>query len=321
LQGCFLQYISAAKREEFSPTYSDLPPREIFVEATDSAENRGVVVIEEADDLIHFPTSPRVEDQKAKVFTFEGLTPVSTADDAREDVGVDSAILEKESGVHLDETFRECSPLTADQSHGKDQNIDDDDMYTDSAQIISVSSSVKEKVAAWERHVASMRSSDTYDVPFDEEPIHRIVVKSDGCETLAARAISIPLTTTERIEEEVPMEDSSDNSKPNELVVETANLQNDSIVRENGQANGTLEHKAKSPHPFPAVAHLSLLDQEEEPEIHTAPSDEMESLPCILLADSDPTKQDATTSTVQMTGMESYGCPDELCNQVSKLWK
>jgi hypothetical protein len=274
-------------------------------------------VIEEADEMIHFPTSHRVEDQKAKVFTFEGLTPVSTVDDAREDVVADSSIVENESDVHRDETYEECSPLTADQSHDNDQNDDDVDMYPDSAQIVSVSSSVKEKVAAWERHVASMRSGDTYDVPFDEEPIRRPVVKSDDCDRLVTNAISIPLTATEKIEEEVPMEDNSNNSNQKELVVETDNLQSDSTLPENDQA--TSEPKA-TPHPMLAVADLSLFDPEEEPEIHTAPSDEMESMSCMVLDVSERIQKEATTS-IQMTGLESYGCPDELCTQVSKLWK
>lgn len=310
-----------AKREELSPAYSELPPREIFVEATNSVENVGAEAMQLEDEMIHFPTSPRLEDAKAKVFTFEGLTPVSTVEDAREDLVVDSLLVEKESGVRRDESFIDCSPLTVDQSRGEDMN-DNDDMHPDSAQIVSVCSSVKEKVAAWERHVASMRSTDMYDVPFDEDPMPKNISKSEDVEKSVNKAPFIALSNNERIEEEGLMEDTTNMSHMKELVVETLNLQSDSIVPENKpSASEALERSPTLSHPIPAVADLSLLDQEEETEIHAAPSDEMETTPCMDMNVSKTLQPDgAQSSTVQMTGMESYGCPDEFCTQVSKLW-
>ena len=71
------------------------------------------------------------------------------------------------------------------------------------------------------------------------------------------------------------------------------------------------------------VSMTNLLDEDEEPEIHSAPSDEKETSDSVDVETRDlPEQKGNEPGLVSTTNLvETFGCPDAICTQVSKLWK
>jgi hypothetical protein len=305
--------VTIKKQREFSPTYSELPPREIFVEALNESENvRVATTTSESERSVEFPTARRVaDDPKAKIFTFEGLTPVSTVDDTREDNVVAGKLPEKEPRAVRDDNYIVCSPLTSDLS--KDQMDENDDNYVESGQIVSVSSTVREKVAAWERQIVTWRSTDMYDVPFDEDPMSKNVHVGD---------FETPIETIT----EIPMDDvlddvieCGDNEYTHIDLITEATTPNARNITETEQEAILVTQ--------PIASMTNLLDEEEDHEmIHTAPSDEMK-IPVHNDAEDRNLGQQSlgnaptAAATITTNLVETFGCPDAFCTQVSKLWQ
>jgi hypothetical protein len=173
-------------------------------------------------------------------------------------------------------------------------------------------------VAAWERHAASFRGNEIYDVPFDEDPMQKVGAKSGVFDKQLARVVPQIPTPIERIEE-IPFDDNIDSSKPKELIVETSNLQVDSIALPT--TDSTIITVERVPtvggvHTITTMTNLSLFDQEEELEIHAAPSDETR-----FVAEANNDEREVPSATAQRTGIETFACPDAICTQVSKLWR
>lgn len=135
------------------------------------------------------PDTPRQaavgNDAKAQVFTFEGLTPVSTLDDTREDNN--QLRLETVAEKHDNESAREangiaaetCSPLTVDNSVSGDP--DSAIVLKTQSIVVEPSSTFKEKIAAWERQTTKWRVRDTYEVPYDEDPMFSAETPRSAC--------------------------------------------------------------------------------------------------------------------------------------------
>jgi hypothetical protein len=124
-------------------------------------------------------------------------------------------------------------------------------------------------------------------------------------------------TPIERIEE-TPFDDNIDSSKPKELIVETSNLQVDSIALPTTESTIITVERVPTVggvHTITTMTNLSLFDQEEELEIHAAPSDEN------LVAEANNDEREVPSATAQRTGIETFACPDAICTQVSKLWR
>jgi hypothetical protein len=316
---------SHTKQREFSPTYSELPPREIYVEASGQSENVLVTstsATSESERLLQFPSARRVaDDPKTKIFTFEGLTPVSTADDTREDAIVSDILLDNENGVTRDDNFIASSPLASDLTLDKDQN-DDTNYGMDNAQIVSVSSSVREKVAAWEKRVISWRSTDMYDVPFDEDPMRKNACKIENVDTpvvligdefdMSKETITeIPLD--EIFESEIQCGDTGNAETVEKSAIEALPVTNEFSVL-----------KSEVPTVNLIASMTNLLDEEDEPEIHAAPSDENEASEAIDIEKRDmpePMGNDSATPVTTTSLVETFGCPNAICSQVSKLWQ
>jgi hypothetical protein len=167
----------SSKREEaFSSTYSELPPREIFVESTATTPADACVVM--ADSVGFLSHSPRMTGNhasaKAKVFTFEGLTPVSTLDDTRQDTPAvlgDAAHNNDNtpaSNRDTDDVVTEqaCSPLTIDHSSSGEHEA-----APSSFIVLDGPSTFKQKIAAWEQQTKTWKAKEVYEVPFDEDPM------------------------------------------------------------------------------------------------------------------------------------------------------
>jgi hypothetical protein len=311
-------------QREFSPTYSELPPREIYVEASGQSENMLVAsttATSESEPSMQFPSARRVaDDPKTKIFTFEGLTPVSTADDTREDAMVEDTTLDNEKGVTRDDNYIVSSPLTSDLSLDKDQH-DDTNEDGENGQIVSVASSVREKVAAWEKRLISWRSADMYDVPFDEDPMRKNAGKIDNIGTpldIIGDEFDMPKETITEIplddifESEIKTGDTG-NAEAVEMPV-VVSLTNECNILESEQVNTTATKLMASM--------TNLLDDEEEPEIHAAPSDEKETSDVVDIETRDlpePMGNEPASATTSL--VDTYGCPDTICTQVSKLWQ
>lgn len=279
-------------------------------------------------ESLQFPSARRVaDDPKTKIFTLEGLTPVSTADDTREDAMVADLSLVKEKETIRDDNFA-SSPLTSDISvDNKDQNDDtNDDANEDveNGQIVSACSSVREKVAVWEKRIISLRSAEMYDVPFDEDPIGKNAGKVDKVITpvvLIGDEFEMPNETIT----EIPLDDIFESEIKGDIVnveidekLVTVELINDCNILESEPVN-TATTTSK-----PIIASMTnLLDEDEEAEIHPAPSDEKETSDAVDVETRDLPEQirnepgPASTSSL----VETFGCPDAICTQVSKLWQ
>jgi hypothetical protein len=313
---CLETYHINKQRAEFSPTYSELPPREIFVEALNQSENVRVATTttSESERSLQFPTARRVaNDPKTKIFTFEGLTPVSTVDDAREDTILVGTSPENETRVVVNDNFIVCSPISSDLS--KDQMDENDNNYEESEQIVSVASTVREKVAAWERQIGTWRSSDMYDVPFDEDPMRKNVHVGE---------FETPIETIT----EIPMDDVLDD------VIECGNNDNTHIdlTAEASTPNTckmTESDQAAIALTQPMASMTNLLDEEEEPEmmIHSVPSDELtisadnEANEDRNLGQEESMGNELQSKALTTNLVETFGCPDAFCTQVSKLWQ
>jgi hypothetical protein len=287
------------------------------VEASSQGENvRIATSTSESDRSLHFPLARRVADPKTKIFTFEGLTPVSTVDDTREDAIIIDTLLDKERGVIRDENYIVCSPLTSDLSFEKDQNDDNYD-YVVNRQIVSVSSTVKEKVVAWEKQLISWRSTDMYDVPFDEDPMRKVTANTDGPNDAA---IGEDFDITKETITEIPIEDvvESDVKLADhvEAVVFTNTVECNVVSSsEQSSTNPTQQQQL-------IASMTNLLDEDEEAGIHTAPSDEDEKSAPIVSENRELQEPLGSEPIPEVKSMvESFGCPDAICTQVSKLWQ
>ena len=125
-----------------------------------------------SDRSVHMPPAPRVMvNPKAKIFTFEGLTPVSTLEDVREEtISVGDSSIDRGQPVVRDDGCDASSPLTLD--HSLDQ--EEEETEQDNVLIVKESSTFKEKIAAWERQMATWCGSDVDEVPFDEDPMVKV---------------------------------------------------------------------------------------------------------------------------------------------------
>ena len=313
------------KQREFSPTYSELPPREIYVEASSHPENvlvASTTATSESEPSIQFPSARRVaDDPKTKIFTFEGLTPVSTADDTREDAIVADIMLDNENGVARDDNFVVSSPLTSDISVDKDQN-EDTNFDIDNAQLVSVSSSVREKVAAWEKRLVSWRSADMYDVPFDEDPMRKNAGKIDNTVTPAA-VIGDDFDMPKETITEIPLDEIFESEIQSTDTGNAETMEKIAVVALNNDCN-TLESEQINTATTNAMASMTnLLDDDEEPEIHAAPSDEKETPVSVDIEQRDlpEAMKDDSAPLTTASLVETFGCPDAICTQVSKLWQ
>jgi hypothetical protein len=334
-------FIHKNKKHDISLTYSGQPPREIYVEASGQSDNVVVTTTtatSESEQSLLFPSARRVaDDPKTKIFTFEGLTPVSTADDTREDAIVADLLPDHENRVARDDNFIVSSPLTSDLSLDKDHN-DDTNYDVDNGQIVcSASSTVREKVAAWEKRVISWRSTDMYDVPFDEDPMRKNAGKIDNTVTLVAE-IGDEIDMSKETITEIPLDEifeceiqsgDGDNAETIERTTKVAQT-DDSKFQEVEQANATCTNPVApmtnllgESDRAPVASMTNLLDEDEEPELHTAPSDENEPSETADIEKRDIPEHEGNDSTLGATTslVESFGCPDAICTQVSKLWQ
>ena len=283
-------------------------------------------------ETLQFPSARRVaDDPKTKIFTFEGLTPVSTADDTREDAmdADPSHVNDKE--IVRDDNFA-SSPLTSDISvDNKDQNDgtndgtnDDENEDVENGQIISACSSVKEKVAIWEKRIISLRSAEMYDVPFDEDPMGKNAGNADKVTTpvvLIGDEFEMPKETIT----EIPLDDVFES----EIKGDTVNVDIDEkpvVVEINSDCNiveSEPVNTAKTTSKSIVVSMTNLLDEDEEPEIHSAPSDEKETSDSVDVETRDmPEQKGNEPGLISTTSLvETFGCPDAICTQVSKLWQ
>lgn len=256
---------------------------------------------------------------------------MSTADDAREDTVTQGAINDKENGVLRDPNGI-SSPLTSDLSQEKDQYDDDDDVH-ELEQICTVSSTVKERVAEWEKRTVSWRSVEVYDVPFDEDPMSKMPTGRK------LEDLNIPdviedddFDASKETITEIPVEDIFEGDTISKEVTETAGsvLPYESV---NVVVCDTVKENETTNIIQPIASITNLLDEDDDPDINTAPSDELvlsnndEIVVSVLETSENRAVEaekvvDADTNTSSIDIVETFRCPgtDEICTQVSKLW-
>lgn len=346
---------------DFNPTYAGLPPREIIVEAsvgcggstTTTPPSRTVALMSSKSSSVHEPDAPRrVDDPKTKIFTFEGLTPVSTIDDTREDAVVAAgASPEREAPVRDAGGFDACSPLTVDHS------LDHEDAQENDDPEVNENLMSEEKLEATERQTATGRCSEVYEVPFDEDPMmSAVLLKASPTNKAAPEAsrITTEVTPQESITE-IPSDDKDTSSSESNIAAATSHgnldISTDKVVAsqeedtgdkvvvstaDTDKSDGTnpasdntpdaavtaIEDAVSKAISASSVASCSLLDQEDEAEILPSPTDEQElrsttttDLPTTVAADSDEIRN----NVAKFLAVEAMGCPDEICNQVSKF--
>jgi hypothetical protein len=176
-----------------------------------------------------------------------------------------------------------------------------------------------------------------YDVPFDEDPMRKNAGKIDNTVTLVAE-IGDEIDMSKETITEIPLDEifeceiqsgDGDNAETIERTTKVAQT-DDSKFQEVEQANATCTNPVApmtnllgESDRAPVASMTNLLDEDEEPELHTAPSDENEPSETADIEKRDIPEHEGNDSTLGATTslVESFGCPDAICTQVSKLWQ
>lgn len=304
-----------------------------------------------SNKLVPVPTTPRADCPKARIFTFEGLTPVSTIDDAREDTAVAAGSPEQAPAVR-DSGFDTCSPLTIDNSMEQEEAVPDKDCMVNKSPIVRETSSVKEKVAAWERQTTNWRGPDDYEVPFDEEPMSTPIGLRPEAEKIVDLTAAAAAASTESPPEsitETPVDD-KDTSCHTSMAVADVVSENSPEVPFSAKdaaevptvaetARSTKETKMivdcehncdtafEGDEAAVTMAASNLLDQEDDTEIAPSPTDEEEDRCHPVDGNNDPGEPspdcnnsrsvDLPASSAALAEVGLFGCNDEICTQVS----